>query len=503
MATHDEVALRDGQRYVHRLVPAPTTATGDLALEERHTVIDVGGPDAFRLQLDQAGRLDGLKVHAVKRIPPQAGQVEIGVALSALNFSDVLKTMGLYPGLNGQAPVIGGECVGVVTALGEGVDSVQVGQRVIAVAPGTLGSHVTTVEDLVVPVPDELSDSEAATFGVAYLTAWYSLREVGRLAAGERVLIHSATGGVGLAAVAIAKMIGARVYATAGSDAKRQLLSTLGAEYVGDSRSVAFADEILEITDGTGVDVILNSLPGEAITRGVQILAPGGRFMELGKKDVYADAALGLAALAKSASFSVVDLDLNLRLQPKRYRRMLEEILSYGAAGDLESLPVTEFDFNHVIDAFRLMASGGHTGKILVSMPSGGAVRAIASAPPQPLVARDGGYIVVGGMGGVGLVAARWLAQQGAGIVVVNGRSAPDSNTMAAISGLNAAGMRVEVVTGDIADPGTAESLVSAVEDAGFRVARRAAQRHGSRRPDRAQHVGVRGAAGVPSKGHR
>ncbi len=467
---HDEVALRDGQRYVHRLVPAPTTATGDLAPEERHTVIDVGGPDAFRLQLDQAGRLDGLKVHAVKRIPPQAGQVEIGVALSALNFSDVLKTMGLYPGLNGQAPVIGGECVGVVTALGEGVDSVQVGQRVIAVAPGTLGSHVTTVEDLVVPVPDELSDSEAATFGVAYLTAWYSLREVGRLAAGERVLIHSATGGVGLAAVAIAKMTGARVYATAGSDAKRQLLSTLGADYVGDSRSVAFADEILEITDGTGVDVILNSLPGEAITRGVQILAPGGRFVELGKKDVYADAALGLAALAKSGSFSVVDLDLNLRLQPKRYRRMLEEILSYGAAGDLESLPVTEFDFDHVIDAFRLMASGGHTGKILVSMPSGGAVRAIASAPPQPLVARDGGYIVVGGMGGVGLVAARWLAQQGAGIVVVNGRSAPDSNTMAAISGLNAAGMRVEVVTGDIAAPGTAESLVSAVEDAGFRV---------------------------------
>ena len=172
----------------------------------------------------------------------------------------------------------------MVTALGDGVDSVQVGQRVIAVAPGTLGSHVTTMEDLVVPVPDALSDSEAATFGVAYMTAWHSLREVGRLAEGERVLIHSATGGVGLAAVAIAKMIGARIYATAGSAAKRQLLSDLAAEYVGDSRSVDFADEILEITDGDGVDVILNSLSGEAIRRGVQILAPGGRFIELGKR---------------------------------------------------------------------------------------------------------------------------------------------------------------------------------------------------------------------------
>jgi phthiocerol/phenolphthiocerol synthesis type-I polyketide synthase C len=467
---HDEVALRDGQRHVHRLAPAPLASTGELANGQRHTMIDVGGPGAFRLQLDQAGRLDGLKVHSVKRIAPQPGEVEIRVTVAALNFSDVLKTMGLYPGLNGQAPVIGGECIGVITALGEGVNSVQVGQRVIAVAPGTLGSHVTTVEDLVVPVPDALSDADAATFGVAYLTAWYSLREVGRLDAGERVLIHSATGGVGLAAVAIAKMVGARVYATAGTDAKRELLSTLGAEYVGDSRSVVFADEILELTEGAGVDVILNSLAGEAITRGVQILAPGGRFVELGKKDVYADAALGLSALAKSASFSVVDLDLNLRLQPRRYNRMLSEILALAAAGDLEPLPVSEFDFDHVIDAFRLMASGGHIGKILVSTPVEGTIRAIASPPPQPLVARDGGYIVVGGMGGVGFVAARWLAEQGAGIVVVNGRSAPDAETLEAISELNAGGMRVEVITGDIAAPETAQRLVGAVEDAGFRV---------------------------------
>jgi phthiocerol/phenolphthiocerol synthesis type-I polyketide synthase C len=466
---HDEVALRSGQRYVHRLVAAPTTATGELAPEERHTLVNVGGPDAFRLQLDQAGRLDGLKVHAVKRIPPEAGHVEVRTTVSMLNFSDVLKTMGLYPGLNGRAPVIGGECVGVVSALGDGVDSVQIGQRVIAVGPGTLGSHVTTVEDLVVPVPDELSDHQAATFGVAYMTAWHSLREVGRLAPGERVLIHSATGGVGLAAVAIAKMIGARVYATAGSDAKRHLLSELGAEYVGDSRTVAFADEILEITDGEGVDVVLNSLAGKAITRGVEILAPGGRFVELGKNDVYADASLGLAALAKSASFSVVDLDLNLRLQPKHYRRMLQDILARAVEGELQPLPVTDFDFDHVIDAFRLMASGNHTGKIVVSMPVGGSVRAIAS-PPQPLVSSDGGYIVVGGMGGVGFVAARWLAQQGAGIVVVNGRSGPDAETMADISKLNADGMRVEVVTGDIAAPETAEHLVQAVENAGFRL---------------------------------
>ena len=145
--------------------------------------------------------------------------------------------MGVYPGLDGNAPVIGGECVGYVTARGADVDSVEIGQRVIAFGPGTFGSHLTTLADLVVPVPDALPDREAATFGVAYLTAWHSLCEVGRLAPGERVLIHSATGGVGLAAVSIAKMIGARIYATAGSEAKRELLSGLGVEYVGDSRS--------------------------------------------------------------------------------------------------------------------------------------------------------------------------------------------------------------------------------------------------------------------------
>ncbi|MGB8390101.1 acyltransferase domain-containing protein, partial [Mycobacterium sp.] len=148
-AEQDEVALRDGKRYVSRLVAAQTTARGDLVVEARRTAIDVDGPDGFRLQVDQAGRLDGLKVHALHRIPPQAHQVEVRVTAAGLNFSDVLKAMGLYPD-DGEAPYIGGDCVGVVTAVGDGVDSVQVGQRVIAFGPGTFGSHLTTLEDLVV-----------------------------------------------------------------------------------------------------------------------------------------------------------------------------------------------------------------------------------------------------------------------------------------------------------------------------------------------------------------
>ncbi len=471
----DEVAYRDGQRYVNRLVSAPTTARGDLEAESRRTVVNLDGSGlsgaAVRLQIDQPGRLDALTVHEVKRGRPQGDQVEVRVVAAGLNFSDVLKAMGVYPGLDGAAPVIGGECIGYVTAIGEDVDSVEIGQRVIAFGPGTFGTHLGTIADLVVPIPDTLPDNEAATFGVAYLTAWHSLCEVGRLSPGERVLIHSATGGVGMAAVSIAKLIGARIYTTAGSDAKREMLSDLDVEYVGDSRSVEFADEILELTDGYGVDVVLNSLSGEAIQRGVQILAPGGRFIELGKKDVYADASLGLAALAKSGSFSVVDLDLNLKLQPAKYRQLLQHILGYVADGKLAVLPVTEFSLHDAADAFRLMASGRHTGKIVISIPDNGSIEAIASPPPLPLVSRDGGYLIVGGMGGLGFVVARWLAEQGAGLIVLNGRSAPSDDVRAAIADLNTGGHRVEVVTGDIADPDTADRLVQAVENAGFRLA--------------------------------
>ena len=410
-------------------------------------------------------------MHAVPRTPPQAGQIEVRVRAAGLNFSDVLKTMGVYPGLDSSAPVLGVECVGIVTAVGAGVDSFEIGQRVVALGPGTFGTHVTTLADLVVAIPDDLTDCQAATVGGAYLTAWHSLCEVGRLAPGERVLIHSATGGVGLAAVSIAKMIGARIYATAGTQAKREMLSGLGVEYVGDSRTVEFADEILAATDGYGVDVVLNSLAGEAIRAGVQILAPGGRFIELGKKDVYADASLGLRALANSASFAVVDVDLNLRLQPGRYGRLLQQILRHVADGELQPLPTTEFTLADAVDAFALMASGSHTGKIVISTPTDGNITAVAPAPPQPLVRPDGGYIVVGGMGGLGFVFAKWLVAHDAGLVVLNGRSAPNADVAASIAEMNANGAKVEVIIGDIAESGTAARLVAAVVDAGLRPA--------------------------------
>lgn len=434
---HDEVALRDGQRFVRRLVAAPVTPAGELAVESRDVTVDIDTGGAFTLEL---GGADGVKFHAARRVPPGAGEVEVRVHRAALD---------------------GGECVGVVTAVGPeipDVASVHEGQRVIAFGAATIGSHLSTSAELVFPLPDWLSDIEAAGYGKAYLTAWHALCTVGRLAGGERVLIHSAPDGVDVAAVHIAKRIGAVIYATTPgtSDDKRALFADLGVDYVGDSRGVGFAEEILDRTDGAGVDVVLNSLPGEALRAGMQTLAPGGRFIELGKNT---DTSIGVAALARSASFSVVDIDLNLRLRPSQYREYFAEIVQLAQQGELPPVPVSEF------------GSEDPVGRTFITIPQTGRVSALASPPAQPLVRPDGGYIIAGGMGGLGLVTARWLAQQGAGLVVVNGRSAPSPDVLKNIEEIAAEGGRVEVVTGDLSDPDTARRLVAAVDDAGFPLA--------------------------------
>ncbi|MDP7702943.1 SDR family NAD(P)-dependent oxidoreductase [Mycobacterium sp. TY815] len=393
----DEVALRAGQRYVSRLVATPVVS-GGLIPENRFSTVDIDAGGAFVLDSE-------LQVRAAGRPEPGDNQLEVRVLKAPLNHGGEVT-----------------ECLGLVES----------GRRVIAFGSGPLGSHLVADADLVVPVPDVVSDAEAAGFGLPYLTAWHALCTVGRLAPGEKVLIQAGGDGVELAAVAIATMIGAQVHTSAPAEP---------------------------------VDIVLNSLPGEAIHTGVQLLAAGGRFIQLGG----ADTSLGLEALARSASFAVVDIGLNLRLQPTRYRAYLEEILGHAAAGRLAPLPVTEFDLEHAVDALR--ATGKHPGRVTLSIPQTGRITALAPRPAPPLVRPDGGYVVTGGLGGLGFVTARWLAEQGAGLVVLNGRSAPGPEMQAAIDGLNAAGARVEVVTGDLADPDTSRRLVAAVGDAGFRLA--------------------------------
>ena len=396
----DELALRGKARYVHRYVrSADDGSHGEKKLIRR-------GEESFRLEASRLGALDGLLLRATERRAPGPGQVEIEVAAAGLNFSDIMKALGLYPGLPDGAVPMGIECAGRVTAVGKDVDSFRPGEEVIAVAPFSLGAFVTTMAPLVVHKPDPLTLEEAATIPIAFLTAKYALDYMGRLAPGERVLIHSATGGVGLAAIQLARRAGAQISPTAGTEEKRQLLRSLGIEHVMDSRSLSFADEVLEATGGEGVHVVLNSLAGDAIRMGISVLADNGRFLEIGKRDIYQDRRIGLRPFRKNLSFIAIDLDREFRQRPKVIASLFAELMDDFRAGELYSLPYRAFLISNVVGAFRYMAKAKHVGKVVVSLQER-EVPVARSSEEKIEFPENATYLITGGLGGFGLRTAQ------------------------------------------------------------------------------------------------
>ncbi|SNS58920.1 polyketide synthase 2/polyketide synthase 5 [Asanoa hainanensis] len=450
----DEVRHRAGERAVARLSYAP--------VPEPSFVDARCGVDGFRLRAGRIGDLSGLELAACYRRRPGPGEVEVQVTAAGVNFRDVLTVLGLLPSDGHDVRYrIGFECAGVVSAVGSGVP-LSVGETVLAVdlRGGAFGSFLTVPATAVARMPAGLDPVVAAGQLTGYLTAWYALRHVAGVRSGERVLIHSGTGGTGLAAIAVARRLGATVLATAGTPEKRARLRELGIATVMDSRSLDFAAETLAATGGEGVDVVLNSLAGPAIRAGLSTLRPFGRFVELGVRDILADRALGLAPMRHNITFSTVDLIELQHRRPDVFATVLREVLTGLADGSLPPLPVRSYPLTSATDALRTMAAAAHQGKLVLTVPGSGTVR--VARPDGPPVRADGSYIITGGLTGVGLAAASWLASRGAGHLVLNGRRAPSSEAASKIADLRAAGTRVTVIRGDIAAPGTADALVTA-----------------------------------------
>jgi NADPH:quinone reductase-like Zn-dependent oxidoreductase/acyl carrier protein len=313
----------------------------------------------------------------------------------------------------------------------------------------------------VVPKPDHISFEEAATIPITFLTAYYSLNYLGRMQRGDRVLIHAAAGGVGLAAIQLAQRAGAEVYATAGTPGKRALLRALGVKYVMDSRTLAFADQVMEFTGGEGVDIVLNSLAGEAIPKSLGVLSPYGRFIEIGKRDIYEDSKLGLRPFRNNLSLFAVDLDKLCAQRPDMVQGFLHELMAGFHDGTLHPLPYRVFGVGDIVTAFRYMAQAKHTGKVIVSMVD--SAPTIAPPAPAPFALQaDGTYLVAGGLGGFGLAVAQWLAKHGAQHLVLVGRSgARTPDALAAIDALRSDGVDVVVAKADI----TNEADVARVVD--------------------------------------
>jgi NADPH:quinone reductase-like Zn-dependent oxidoreductase/acyl carrier protein len=302
--------------------------------------------------------------------------------------------------------------------------------------------------DLVFPIADDL---DVAGVGIAQLTAYCALHDVARLQAGERVLIHSAASGVGLAAVHWARHVGAEVYATAGSEAKRAWLRSQGIAHVSDSRSTQFVADVRAWTGGEGVDVVLNALAGPLLEASVGLLREGGRFVEIGKRDYLANRPLGLQPFLRGLSLTLLDLAGRIRRDPAAVRQRMQAVLTHVRSGVLPPLPQRAFPLSEAADALWAMARGQHIGKLVLTVAEA-TPPSIAVAPERRLRA-DGSYLVTGGLGGLGLSLARWMADEGAGHLVLLGRSGVKTPAVAAaVDAIRAAGARVTVAQADVAD---------------------------------------------------
>ena len=414
----DTIAFRNQSRLVPRLVRLPSATATEASPQQ------ISEP--VQLEVSQAGILENLRWTSVERAAPGPGEVEIRVQATGLNFRDVLCALGMYPGKIGA---LGAECAGVVTRAGDGVEGIEPGDKVMAVARGGFSTYVTVRADHVASLPVGVSLAEAASIPVVFLTTFYGLHHLARMKAGDRVLIHAAAGGVGLAAVQLAQRAGAEIFATAGSPEKRSHLQALGVAHVFDSRSLDFANEIMSRTGGRGVDIVLNSLAGEFIERSVSVLAPGGRFLELGKRGILTREQFGAAR--PDCEYYAYDLGEEAFADSSLLPGMFKELLAAFAKGELRPLPLTTFSNERMVDAFRFMAQAKHIGKIVVIKPHPNA--AARTSPTKLRLRDDATYLITGGLGGLGLETARWMAGEGARNIVLMGRHTPNPEANAVL----------------------------------------------------------------------
>jgi len=438
-AVEHRVALRKGVRHVARLarLPRPTARPVDEA--------------PTRLHIGSRGTLENLRIGPGERRAPGPGEIEIRVRASGLNFRDVLSALGLYPG---EIRHLGSDCAGEIVALGSDVRGFKIGDRVVAMTEGAFASHATTRWEFVAPLPAGLDFELGAAIPTAYLTADITLNLIAGMKEGDRVLIHSGAGGVGMAAIALAHRVGAEIFATAGSPDKRAVLKTLGVHHVLDSRTPDFADEIMRITGGAGVNIVLNSLTGAMLDRSFEVLARDGIFLEIGKRNLWTHDQVD--RLDRGIRYHIVDCNDNARETPKIVGEIFTRVLREIESGVLPLLPCTTFAFERAPEAFRYMAQARHIGRVVLRHP------VVAPRVEQP-VRPDATYLVTGGLKGLGLLAAQWLADEGARHLVLAGRGAPEATALATLDALAAGGVQVQCVAADVATAHGVASIMAAL----------------------------------------
>ena len=434
--SESHIAHRQERRQVARLVRTGSGA-GRLGLPEEAD---------WALAPDDGGAIETLRVQPLAARALEPKEVRVAVEACGLNFLDVFRAMGLV-----EEGLLGEEFCGRIVETGSDVATVTVGDRVAGFAFGTFRPEVVTREELVALAPANVSATQLATIPSVFVTSVLSY-ELAGLKAGDRVLIHAGAGGVGLAAIQLAQAAGAEVFATASARKQAYLLSH-GVKHVFDSRSTAFGREILDATGGAGVDVVLNSLTGEGfIEASLACLAQGGRFVELARRDILSEDEM--AALRPDVAYSILDLYTMKEQDPARPGEALRDVLARIATGELAPLRHTRWPLAETSAAMGFMRAARHIGKIVLTTPPLRTGR----------LRQDGTYLVTGGMGGIGCVLAEWLAERGAGSVVVNGRRPPDAAAEKAIEALRARGFRIEVEIADVTDTAALDAMLARMD---------------------------------------
>ncbi|WP_372365140.1 aminotransferase class I/II-fold pyridoxal phosphate-dependent enzyme [Candidatus Uabimicrobium sp. HlEnr_7] len=451
-----DIALRD-KRYVKRLVKKQLQRkTQQTSLQDMHKA-------NLELFVPQTGRLDSLQYREVERRAPGPDEVEIKIHTTALNFKDMLKVYGqidrkaienTYLGTT-----IGMECSGTIVAVGENVKHFQVGDAIIATVPGCFKSYLTVPPTFVVHKPDYLSFNEAPLY-VSYLTTYYGLIDIAKIKEGETILIHNASGGVGLAAIQVAKWKKAKIFATAGTKEKRDYLRSIGIEHVMNSRDLKFAQTIYNLTAGKGVDIVINAISGEALFQSFSLLASFGRFIEIGKRDITNNSLLPMERFNYNLTFAAIDVDRMFAEKPKLAQSVFQKISQCFAEGHFYAMPVTVFPADKATDAFRFFSQSKHIGRVVIQMQE----------QQVPVVKKEdvdidskGTYLITGGTRGLGLVIAKWLAVKKAGQIVLISRSGNSPELQEEIDFIKSEGTKVHVEAMDISDKEAVDRIIQRV----------------------------------------
>eukprot|EP01028_Stygiella_incarcerata_P005930 TRINITY_DN2444_c0_g1_i1.p1 TRINITY_DN2444_c0_g1~~TRINITY_DN2444_c0_g1_i1.p1 ORF type:complete len:4839 (-),score=1309.12 TRINITY_DN2444_c0_g1_i1:231-13373(-) len=401
-----------------------------------------------KLEIVQRGALDGLTLETRERRALQPEEVEIHVRSVGINFRDVLNVLGLYPGDPGD---LGADCAGVVSRVGSNVRDLKPGMSVFGIAPGCFTTHWIGVPNMMVPLPEGLSFEAAATMPVVYLTSYISLIELAKLKKGESVLIHAAAGGVGLAAIAIARAVGAEVYATVGTDEKREYLEAMGVKHIHNSRDTTFGKGVEKDTNGKGIDVVLNCLTSEFIPTSLSILKKGGRFIEIGKRDIYTHERMH--EVRPDIFYETVALDIMMIKEPLHLKKLMMIVADELARKAYYPINVTTFPAAKLTDAFRYFSRAKHIGKIVVSYPGVN-------------MDENGTYIITGGTGGLGISFAEWMVEQGARHIVLLSRSGQikqNEVTMGMMKRLHQSAANVVVKKCDVGDKTDLELVLNEI----------------------------------------